>query len=360
MRVALLHPFSWPEVRRGAERFTRELAAGLIARGHEPRLITSHAARRARAVEDGLPVLRLRRPPQGVLRRWNVEDPVSHVPGAWLALRRGDDDVAHALDPADALAATRSGRPAVFSYMGIPVESWLRKRRWRYELLRAAVARSDASVALSAAAAARFRAILGADVRVIPPGVDVEAFAPEPAARAPEPTIVCAAAVAEPRKRVGLLLEAFATVRRERPGARLVLNRPRDAALAAALAAHDGVDVVDLDDRPALAAAYRRAWVSALPSVGEAFGLVLAEALACGTPVVASDDGGMPEVLGGDDGVGRLFAGDDPAPLARALLDALDLAGDPATPAACRARAERFSTAACADAYVALYRELTG
>ncbi len=35
-RVALLHPVYWPEVRRGAERMTRELADGLAARGHGP------------------------------------------------------------------------------------------------------------------------------------------------------------------------------------------------------------------------------------------------------------------------------------------------------------------------------------
>jgi glycosyltransferase involved in cell wall biosynthesis len=111
----------------------------------------------------------------------------------------------------------------------------------------------------------------------------------------------------------------------------------------------------DLDDRAALAAANRAAWVHALPSVGEAFGLVLAEALACGTPVV----GGQAEVIGGAD-TGRLFTGDDPAELARALDEAMALAAHPATPVACRARAERWSVDACAAAYEALYLEVRG
>jgi glycosyltransferase involved in cell wall biosynthesis len=98
--------------------------------------------------------------------------------------------------------------------------------------------------------------------------------------------------------------------------------------------------------------------VSALPSWGEAFGLVLAEALACGTPVVGADREGIPEVLGGDDRVGRLFGGDDPAAVARALLEAIELAGDPATPVACRARAETFSAARCAERHEALYAGL--
>ncbi|HEX6388620.1 MAG TPA: glycosyltransferase, partial [Solirubrobacteraceae bacterium] len=113
-----------------------------------------------------------------------------------------------------------------------------------------------------------------------------------------------------------------------------------------------GATAVDLDDRDALAAANRRAHVHALPSVGEAFGLVLAEALACGTPVV----GGQPEVVG-DHATGRLFDGDDPEQLAQALREALALAQRPETVVACRVRAERWSVPACAEAYEELYRE---
>ena len=98
--------------------------------------------------------------------------------------------------------------------------------------------------------------------------------------------------------------------------------------------------------------------LSALPSWGEAFGLVLAEALACGTPVVGADREGIPEVLGGDERVGRLFSGDEPAALARALLDALELAGADATAAACRARAEVFGADRCAERHAALYAQL--
>jgi glycosyltransferase involved in cell wall biosynthesis len=240
------------------------------------------------------------------------------------------------------------------SYMGIPTHEGLTWRRRRLEITVKAVTECDVTVALSRSAADEFWRWLGVEARVIPPGVDLSAFTPD-GERAAEPTIVCAAAIDAPRKRVDMLVRAFAHVRRERPDARLLLNRPRDPGLAEALAG-PGVELADLDDRAALAEAYRRAWVSALPSLGEAFGLVLVEALACGTPVVATRAGGMAEIVG-DDGVGRLFDGDE-RELAQAILGTFELAGDPATAGACRARAEDFSTDRTTEAYIDLYREL--
>ena len=152
--------------------------------------------------------------------------------------------------------------------------------------------------------------------------------------RAAEPTIVCAAAVDEPRKRVNLLVEAFALVRRELPEARLVLNRPREPALVAHLGLVPGLELRDLDERADLAAAYREAWVSVLPSTHEPLGLVLVEALACGTPVVGTDAYGIPEVIDRPE-VGRLFDGGADE-LVRALFEAVELTGDPATVDACR------------------------
>jgi glycosyltransferase involved in cell wall biosynthesis len=233
--------------------------------------------------------------------------------------------------------------------MGIPDHSGLMARRKRLEVTVAATKRCSATVALSGAARDAFHRWLGVDAEVIAPPVDVDAFTPDPSARAEQPTIVCAADPAEPRKRVSLLRQAFARVRREHPGARLILD--------ARATGGDGIEPRALDDRAALAGAYREAWVSALPSTGEAFGLVLAEAMACGTPVVATDEGGMREVAESPD-VGRLFDGDDPEALARALLEAIDLARDPATAAACRARAQEFSAARCTNRYLELYASL--
>ena len=110
MRVALLSPVFWPEVRRGTERFARELADGLLARGHEPRLIAGHAGLPSTTVEDGLPVTRVPRLPEARLRRRLYEDHLTHVPFARAALARSQADIAHALHATSALAGVASRR----------------------------------------------------------------------------------------------------------------------------------------------------------------------------------------------------------------------------------------------------------
>jgi glycosyltransferase involved in cell wall biosynthesis len=353
VNVAILGPADWPEMRRGGERYARELGAGLLERGHAPRLITAHAGLPTKQVEDGLPVVRNWRPPEGRLRRRLFEDYLTHVPFSYLSLVQGDDDVAVALYPTDALAAVRwrerTGRPVVFCYLGIPHRQGLANRRGRLAAMERAVRGSAAVVALSEIAREGFERWLGVEARVIHPPVDVARFVP--GTRSSRPTIICPADATQPRKRISLLLEAFGLVRRERPEARLVLSAPVPEPTG------DGVEVRDLDDTVALAGAYAEAWVCALPSWGEAFGLVLAEALACGTPVVGSERGAAPEIVDRPE-LGRVFAGEQPQALAGALLEALELAELPGTAAACRARGEDFSRERCIDAHLALYAEL--
>jgi glycosyltransferase involved in cell wall biosynthesis len=365
--VTFLNPVYWPEVRRGSERVIRELADGLVAGGHRPRLITSHASRPATTLEDGLIVQRVWRPPvEQRLRRRLYEEHLAHVPFTYAALRRGArPDVVQACYATDAAAALRykraTGVPVVFSYMGLPHRISLANRRLRKELVVAACEQADAVVALSELAAEHFRTWLGVDPHVIAPPVDVTTFTPaaDPAsARSAAPTILCAADHTQGRKRVALLVQALAIVRRTHPEARLLVTRVAGTGAAgpAPWSGADGVHELHLDDRADLVAANRAAWVHALPSVGEAFGLVLAEAQACGTPVV----GGQAEVVGEDDGTGVLFdpTEEDPAVLAQALLSAIALSQDPATAGACVARAQRFSRQACTEAHLALYRSL--
>jgi glycosyltransferase involved in cell wall biosynthesis len=350
VKVALLHPTYFPEVRRGSERIVRDVAVDLARRGHAPRIVTSHRGWSTKTVEDGVEVVRVPRLPEGRLRRRAFEPHVfGHALPAAAALA-DNDDLVHAFHITSALAATYLDKPLVLSIMGLPDRASLVATRQRLEVVERALDRADAVVVLSHAAAAACERWIGIEPRVIHPGVDLAAFTPDPAARAAQPTILCAADPHDPRKRVPLLLDAFRLVRAQRPDARLVVPP--------GVPPQPGVEPTTLDggtgDPHRLAAHYRAAWVTALPSVDEAFGLVLTESLACGTPVVGTRSGAIPEIVD-DDRIGRLFDGDDPRALAQALLDALDMddAGED-----CRARAEAFSTERAGAAHEALYREL--
>ena len=323
--------------------------------GHDLELITSRPGGSGSDVVDGLPVRYSRRPPDGWLRRRRFDDFWTHVPASYRALRSGGFDLAHAFYPTEALAATHwRGGPTIFSVMGIPNPLI----RIRFDSQPRAARRSDVVTVDSRAVADAFFYRWGIETRIVHPGVDLDAFGPEP--RAPQPTIFCPAPLEVARKRVRWLVDALPAVRREQSDARLVLMRPRDRALEARLAADcPGVEFFDAVQRSEdLAPLYGDAWVTALPSWGEAFGMVLAESLACGTPVVATNRDAFPEIVTSD-AVGRLFDDDDrETSLPRALLGALELARDPATAARCRARAEAFSVDGTAAAFDELYRDL--
>ena len=358
LSVALLNPFFWPEVRRGAERLVHDLAVDLVKLGQQPELITSRRGLSRRTVEDGFPITRNWRPPEPWTVR-SIEANLSHVPFSYRSLVRRGPDIAHAFYPTDALAALRyaekTDQPAVFSYLGKPNRQVLASMRLRKAILERVIGGASAVTTLSRSAADAMWRWFGVESRVLHPGVDIDAFTPGPG-RAEVPTIACTGAVDDARKRIPLLLKAFALVRRERPTARLLLTRPRQPKLAARLTRESpGVELVP-EERP-VETVYREAWVSGLTSYNEAFGLVLVESLACGTPVFAARDGGPAEIVHTPQ-IGRLFDGDEERDVARAILEALELTDAPGTAEACRERASAFTSIESARATLALYREL--
>ncbi|MGH7878164.1 MAG: glycosyltransferase family 4 protein, partial [Candidatus Binataceae bacterium] len=105
------------------------------------------------------------------------------------------------------------------------------------------------------------------------------------------------------RKRLDILLRVFARVRESWPAARLVrvggALTPELAALALQLGIAEAIVTVPHVSSAVLAAIYRRAALLLITSEAEGFGLPLVEALACGTPVLASDLAALREVGAG-------------------------------------------------------------
>jgi phosphatidylinositol alpha-mannosyltransferase len=346
LRVLLTHTYCWPEVRRGAERYIHELGAALVDAGHDVRIVAT-GPRPAKGTVLDVPVQRLRRRAGNAPRYREFAPEV--VFGREVLVRHLFDriDVWHAFGTGDAAAAAFLSQVrlwpkvrSVYTDLGGPVRSY-REQRPDHRLFQYAVRNLDAYLCLSEAT----RAVLESDYDrrgiVVGGGVDVVRFVPPPH-RSPVPTLLFMSAVDEPRKNLPLLLAAFDLIVATRPEVRLMLAGPGDPTSALAestdrvRAATDVHGVGDVED---VAALYGAAWTTVLPSMREAFGLVLVESLASGTPIVAiANSGGPTEIV--EPGIGVLAHNQSPQSLANACLEALALAakGD-ATRDACRREA---------------------
>jgi D-inositol-3-phosphate glycosyltransferase len=163
------------------------------------------------------------------------------------------------------------------------------------------------------------------DVRYAPPGVDAHLFEPVTERGLDgDRHILCVGRLDDPRKNIGLLLDAYAHLPQEvRQSTRLVLaglSGPPEAfwRRAEVLGLRERISYVARPDRDALVRLYQGASVFALPSDEEGFGMVLLEAMACGVPVVSTRSGGPDGIItDGEDGY--LVPLDDAATMAARL-----------------------------------------
>ncbi|MBN8928366.1 MAG: alpha-mannosyltransferase [Rhodospirillales bacterium 69-11] len=167
-------------------------------------------------------------------------------------------------------------------------------------------------------------------------GVDLDLFTPEPRETwdLPRPIFLYVGRVAV-EKNIGAFLDL------ELPGSKVVVGGGPQ--LASLQRDYPGVTFTGPRFGAALARAYAGADVFVFPSLTDTFGLVILEALACGTPVAAFPVTGPKDVLAD---AARMVGAVD-ADLRAAALAALD-----ADRHACRAHAERYSWRACAEIFL--------
>lgn len=331
LRIVLTSVHAWPGVHRGAERYLHELSSALHDAGHAVRVLST--GRPARDTQLGVPVRRLAPRGRAGHGTRSAEGAFGLQALALEGLRR--TDVWHATSTADGAAAATAGRlrprlRTVFTDHGFPVRR-SREQRGDAGLHAQVVRHVDHYVCVSEAAGGWLVGEYGRTADVVPPGVDTAVFRPGPG-RADRPVVLYSGDLAEPRKHVRTLVEAVGRLE----GVTLRLAGPGTPDLTGLATAHvELLGLVPLADLPRL---YREAWVTALPSVAESFGMALSESLACGTPGVARADGGGPsEVLDTSTGV---LCGEGAESLADALAGALAMT--PTAADACRERALRW------------------
>ncbi|MFJ3230081.1 glycosyltransferase family 4 protein [Streptomyces sp. NPDC086787] len=201
-------------------------------------------------------------------------------------------------------------------------------------------------------------------IHVVHIGADTDLFSPNPAAPVVPGRIVTTSSADVPLKGLVFLVEALAKVRTEHPDAHLVVvgRRAEDGPVAQAIERYGlegAVEFVKGISDAELVDLVRSAEVACVPSLYEGFSLPAAEAMATGTPLLATTGGAIPEVAGRDGETCLAVPPGDPGALAAGLSRLL---GDAELRArlgtAGRARVlEKFTWARAAEGTVSRYRE---
>ena len=247
-------------------------------------------------------------------------------------LREGEFDVLHVHEPASPSVSIL----ACWSARGPIVATWhssmqrSRALSAMYSLVQTALEKVSARIAVSEAARQTLVEHMGGDAVLIPNGVDCSAFGhaePLPGWPGEGGSLFFIGRIDEPRKGLQVLLEALPSIAEAHPGVRLLVAGPGDVeefreSLAPEIAAR--VEFLGLVSEEDKARAFVSADVYVAPNTGgESFGIVLLEAMASGTPVLASDLEAFRRVIDGGR-AGASFLNEDPADLARAAIALLD------------------------------------
>jgi len=373
MRIVITHPFCWPYVRRGAERNIAELACYLTRRGHD--VVTVSSKPNGEAVEEMTEGgRRLIQPALSLpLMSW-FRIKTEHTFFFTFARAHSNlgADVVHSLFYTDALAASffKKSRKYVTTYqihgVGVPGVScyrWLSPEGW---LMKEALRRADRPYAISQYVRHLARKHYGRDPRVLWSPVDLTTFPMGSGPADGRPIILAVANFDFRYKGVRALVKAFHRVKDQLPSSVLRLSGQMSAEVQKEVlssvpeSSRSAIEILGVGRAEDVPGLYREASVTVLPSLGEPSGRVLIESWASGTPVVATNHGGLPEFVNSE--VGVLF---EPKAdqyetmnvegVAEAILEGLALSQRSGIHERCRTHALQFSYEALGPRYEELY-----
>jgi len=306
VRIVQVCPYAW-DAPGGVQVHVRQLSDRLRDRGHDV-VILAPSLRPVREVGVRIVGRALRIHYQGTVA------PIGFTPGSFVRvgreLRSFRPDVVHVhepLAPSTSMFATiRSHAPVVATFHAFAERS--RLLDVAAPLLRAVWRKLAARVAVSGAAASFMGSRFGDDLRIVPNGVDIEAFSgAEPAKLAPGRRVLWVGRL-DRQKGFPVAVRAFAELAPAHPDLTLIVagdGDERGAVSELLPGIRDRVLMLGTVPHAELPAYHAAADVFVAPALGqESFGIVLVEAMAAGLPVVASAIAGYDEVIrDGIDGI---------------------------------------------------------
>lgn len=326
MRIGIVCPYAW-DTPGGVSAHVRDLAETLIERGHSVSVLTpveDPSTLPEYAVDGGRPRAV---PYNGSVARLTFGVKATARVRRWI--RDGNFDVLHVhepIAPSLGVLACWAARGPIVATVHYSIER-SRALVTAYYVAQTALEKISALIAVSEHARRTIVDHLGGDAVLIPNGVRVSRFRDaKPLPPWGAPTVLFLGRLDEPRKGLQVLLEALPSVCASVPDVRLVLVGPGDpdevlADVPDVLRHH--ITCLGRVSEAEKASALASADVYVAPNTGgESFGIVLLEAMAAGTPVVASDLEAFERVL--DAGrCGVTFPVGDSAALASALASLL-------------------------------------
>ncbi|MBM3655514.1 MAG: glycosyltransferase family 4 protein [Actinobacteria bacterium] len=328
MKIGLVSPYAW-DVPGGVQAHIRDLASHYIMQGHQVSVLAP-ATDESAIVENfvisaGRPVAI---PYNGAVARVLFGPVASSRVRQWIA--GGDFDVLHLHEPAipslSLLACSIAEGPLVGTFHAAAP-----RQKATFAIapfLEPVIEKLRARIAVSDIARETLRIHLDTDAVVIPNGISAtfyETAEPNPAWKK-DFTIGFIGRFSEPRKGFDVLLEALARIAQAIPNSRLLVAGPGEV-----VEAIEGVDpplrsritFLGRVDDDAKASLLKSINVYVAPNTGgESFGIILAEAMASGVPIVASDIPAFKQLL--EDGkYGLLFENENTSDLAEKIIHLL-------------------------------------